>query len=112
MEGPKITVSEDKLDAKLAALELRLVDRITSALEAKADAAVVKELREKVHVLQSSVQAIAHLPAEVLRLGNEVDVLRDARAGQVANSKLIWGLVGVAVALIGAIATLVWLAVG
>lgn len=111
-EGSRITVSEDKLDAKLAKLELSLVDRITKALDAKADAQVVRELRDKIHVLQNVVNAVAHLPVEVTRLNEEVDVLKTARAGQVANSKLIWALATLAVGLIGAVATLVWLSVG
>lgn len=111
MDNARITVSEDKLDAKLAALELRLVDRITQALEAKADAQVVRELRDKVHVLQNVVNAVAHLPAAVTTLTEEVEVLKVARAGQVANSKLIWALLTLGVGLIGAVATLVWLAV-
>lgn len=61
----RITVSEDKLDAKLAGLELRLVDRITQALDAKADEAVVAELRARVHAAESTIQATAFLVATV-----------------------------------------------
>jgi hypothetical protein len=53
----KITVSEDKLDAKLARLELNLVDRITGALETKADQAYVESLHARVHTVESAVAA-------------------------------------------------------
>lgn len=52
----RINVSEDKLDAKLAGLELRLVDRITAALDAKADVVVVEGVRARVHALESAAQ--------------------------------------------------------
>lgn len=107
----RITVSEDKLDAKLAALELRLVDRITQALDAKADEAVVKELREKVHALQGTVQALTHLPGELLRLNDEVALLKEARAAAAGlTSFQRWFFGTVCVGLMGAVATLVWLA--
>ncbi len=64
MDDPRnnrITVSEDKLDSKLAALELRLVDRITQALEAKADEAVVRQIRDRLHLAEGSIQAYAFL---------------------------------------------------
>lgn len=112
-ESQRITVSEDKLDAKLASLELRLVDRITGALEAKADAAVVKELREKVHALQGTVQAVAHLPGEVTKLVESVASLQESRAAAEGLSSYQRWLVGcVCVGLLSAIATLVWLAAG
>lgn len=97
-ESQRITVSEDKLDSKLSALELRLVDRITSALEAKADAAVVRELHTKVQLLEE-------------RFGRDIRELREEWAGRRALSaaqKFWLGTVGVSV--LGAIATLVWLA--
>lgn len=98
MTEQRITVSEDKLDAKLAALELRLVDRITSALEAKADAAVVRELQTKIQLVEE-------------RFGRDIRELRESQAGQKALSsaqKFWFGTVGVGV--LGAIATLIWLA--
>lgn len=98
----RITVSEDKLDAKLSALELRLVDRLTQALDAKADATVVRELREKVHLLQSTVQAITHLPGAVDALAQEVAALRDQGnrdRGERDYKRFLWPLIG---ALVGA----------
>lgn len=57
----RINVSEDKLDAKLARLELNLVDRITSALDAKADQAYVEQLHARIHSAESAIQATALL---------------------------------------------------
>lgn len=57
----RINVSEDKLDAKLARLELSLVDRITKALDVKADQAYVEQLHARVHTAEGSIQAFALL---------------------------------------------------
>jgi hypothetical protein len=59
--GSRITVSEDKLDAKLARLELNLVDRITTALDAKADQAYVAQLHARIHTAEATLQATAML---------------------------------------------------
>ena len=55
----RITVSEDKLDAKLAKLELSLVDRITKALDIKADQAYVEQLHARIHSIEATTQATA-----------------------------------------------------
>ena len=60
-----ITVSEDRLDAKLTGLELRLVDRITKALDAKADEAVVSGLEARVRSLESAQQASSFVPTKL-----------------------------------------------
>lgn len=59
--GNRITVSEDKLDAKLARLELSLVDRITKALDVKADQAYVDQLATRVQTVEGTLQATALL---------------------------------------------------
>jgi hypothetical protein len=59
--GSRINVSEDKLDAKLARLELSLVDRITGALDAKADQAYVAQLHARIHTVEGTLQATALL---------------------------------------------------
>jgi hypothetical protein len=58
-EGSRINVSEDKLDAKLAQLELNLVDRITKAIDVKADQAYVEQLHARIHTVESTLQATA-----------------------------------------------------
>jgi len=75
----RITVSEDKLDAKLAGLELRLVDRITQALDAKADEAVVSEIRVRLHNAEGSIQATAFLVSTVKDLEDRVRKLERFR---------------------------------
>ena len=59
--GNRITVSEDKLDSKLARLELSLVDRITKALDVKADQAYVEQLHARIHIVEGTLQATAML---------------------------------------------------
>jgi hypothetical protein len=59
--GRRISVSEDKLDAKLARLELSLVDRITKALDVKADQAYVEQLHTRIHTVEGTLQATALL---------------------------------------------------
>lgn len=69
----RITVSRDALRAELSSLELRLVDRITTALEGKADASVVEGVRARVHSLESSTQAVTAL---IKQLGDQESRLR------------------------------------
>ena len=57
----RISVSRDALRAELSSLELRLVDRITLALEGKADAHAVEAVRARVHSLESSAASVALL---------------------------------------------------
>ena len=56
-DGIRISVSRDALRAELSSLELRLVDRITLALEGKADAHAVEAVRTRIHSLESSAAA-------------------------------------------------------
>lgn len=110
--GGRITVSEDKLDAKLARLELSLIDRITKELVQKADAAVVSDLRNTVATMQSVMQTLIHLPAMVADQGKQINALQEIVAGNRAVSaaqKFWFGTVGVGI--LAAVSTLVWLAI-
>lgn len=69
----RINVSEDKLDAKLARLELNLVDRITKALDAKADQGYVEQLHARVHSMEASMQATALLVPSFKETADDVE---------------------------------------
>lgn len=92
----RINVSEDKLNSALSQLELRLVQQIqlvvgpmTTALAAKADNRAVDDLQRRLAAVE----------------------LKQAGAAAVSSVQKFWfGTVGVGV--LGAIATLVWLAIG
>lgn len=71
--GARINVSEDKLDAKLARLELSLVDRITKALDVKADQAYVEQLHARIHTVEGTLQATALLAAESAKTSGDVE---------------------------------------
>jgi hypothetical protein len=71
--GARINVSEDKLDAKLARLELNLVDRITTALDAKADQAYVAQLHARIHTVEGTLQATAMLVPAFKETGDDVE---------------------------------------
>jgi hypothetical protein len=70
----RINVSEDKLDAKLARLELNLVDRITKALEAKADEVYVTQLHARIHTVEGTLQATALLIPSFKDTADDVEV--------------------------------------
>jgi hypothetical protein len=70
----RINVSEDKLDAKLARLELNLVDRITKALEAKADEVYVAQLHARIHTVEGTLQATALLIPSFKDTADDVEV--------------------------------------
>jgi hypothetical protein len=69
----RINVSEDKLDAKLARLELNLVDRITKALDAKADESYVAQLHARIHTVEGTLQATAMLAASSRETTEDVE---------------------------------------
>lgn len=71
--GSRITVSEDKLDAKLARLELNLVDRITHALESKADQEYVAQLHARIHTAEATLQATALLVPAFKETADDVE---------------------------------------
>lgn len=60
-ETSRVNVSVDVLRNELTQLELRIVDRIASALELKADKAVVSEHDKRLTVLELSRAAREHL---------------------------------------------------
>lgn len=61
----EITLSRETLRAELAQLELRLVDRLTQALDGKADHAVVEAQNQRITVLELSRAARETLPTEI-----------------------------------------------
>ncbi len=73
VESNRITVSRDALRAELTSLELRLVDRITIALEGKADAPALESVRARVHSLEGSTAAVSAL---IQQLGDQETRLR------------------------------------
>jgi hypothetical protein len=72
--GNRITVSEDKLDAKLAKLELNLVDRITKAMDAKADHAYVEQLHARIHTAEATIQATALMLPSLKLTADDVEI--------------------------------------
>ena len=56
--GERISVSLSTLRAELSQLELRLVDRLNSALDHKADAAIQDQLAQRVSDISSRVGTI------------------------------------------------------
>lgn len=77
----RITVSRETLRAELSQMELRLVDRLTLALEHKADAAVVSEMDKRLVQLELSKASREHIPAEVAVLGTRLDRIERWRYG-------------------------------
>jgi hypothetical protein len=69
----RITVSEDKLDAKLARLELNLIDRITTALAVKADQKYVEQLHARIHTVEGTLQATAMLLPAFKEIADDVE---------------------------------------
>lgn len=87
--GDRITVSREALRAELAQLELRLVDRLTLALEAKADQSVLDQALARIQALELSRAERVHMPDDLSRLGVRVTALERFR----------WGLPGLAAVL-------------
>lgn len=78
-EAERITVSRETLRAELSQLELRLVDRLSAALETKADGAVVDSLDKRVQALELSRAAREHLSADLPDLDKRVERLERFR---------------------------------
>jgi hypothetical protein len=78
-ESRRISVSEDKLDAKLAGLELRLVDRLTRAIEVKADAAVVEAIQGRLRLVEGTLQGLTYIGEEQRNQRTEIDALQRFR---------------------------------
>lgn len=75
----RITLSRETLRAELAGLELRLVDRLTNALELKADNAIVAEMAKQIASLENSRSAREHLANDMLELERRVSGLEKFR---------------------------------
>jgi len=75
----RITVSREALRAELGELELRLVDRLADAMELKADAKEVDQLKDRVQSLELARAAREEMPRELLTLTNRVGALERFR---------------------------------
>lgn len=75
----RITVSRETLRAELAGLELRLVDRLTYALEHKADRALLESTLERVKALELSRAERAHMAQELVEIQKTVKHLERFR---------------------------------
>lgn len=75
----RITLSRETLRAELSQLELRLVDRLTNALESKADTTVVNQLDARVNSLELSRASRDHLAPEVQEMDRRLTRLERFR---------------------------------
>lgn len=71
-----ITVSRDLLRAELGALELRIVDRLTTEIAKKADQEDVRSIRHRVQTLEAQRPLGDRIVTEFLELKAAVDDLR------------------------------------
>ena len=101
-EATRISISLDTLRNELAQLELRLVDRIQSALESKADKAVVAEHDKRITSLELSRASREHMSKDLADVDRRLASLEVSEANE-AGEKVFkrWLLPG-AIALIGA----------
>jgi hypothetical protein len=79
VDADRISVSREALRAELGALELRLVDRLTTALEHKADSAHVSGLESRVASLELSRAARDHLASDLIQAMQRVAKLERFR---------------------------------
>ena len=75
----RISLSRETLRAELSQLELRLVDRLTNALELKADNATVDEMKKQLASLEKSRSAREHLATDVQDLERRIAALEKFR---------------------------------
>jgi hypothetical protein len=85
-DSQRITVSLDTLRNELSQLELRIVDRIASALELKADKTVVAEHDKRIAQLELSRAAREHLSKDLLDLERRVGEVETVNAGEAGAS--------------------------
>ena len=71
-EGSRINVSLDVLRNELTQLELRLVDRISAALETKADKAVVAEMDKRIVGLELSRASREHMEKDFSEMAAQI----------------------------------------
>lgn len=64
----EITLSRETLRAELAQLELRLVDRLSAALDGKADHAIVEQQELRIRTLEESRASRETLPQDLAQL--------------------------------------------
>ena len=75
----RISLSRETLRAELSQLELRLVDRLTNALELKADNSTVAEMQKQIASLENSRSAREHLAHDMMDLERRVGGLEKFR---------------------------------
>jgi predicted RecB family endonuclease len=92
-DGDRISVSEDKLYRALGELELRLVEKITTALDKKAEQFQVDNLEERVNTLEASRLSRAHLETDLEKLKPRLDMLeRESLDKKAVKRAFHWAL--------------------
>ncbi len=77
--GDRINVSREALRAELSQLELRIVDRLTTALEKKADHVALEALEGRVQALELTRASREHLATDITELYRDVTDLKRFR---------------------------------
>jgi hypothetical protein len=95
-------LSTETLRAELNGLELRLVDRLTRALELKADVGVVATLSDRITSLELTRASREHLVPDLSGLQQRVAVVEDkALSADAVSNYRRWLFGGVAVGTLG-----------
>ena len=112
-DTPRLSVSEDKLRALFAEFKLELFRELQSSLDTKANKSDLIELAKDVGAIKREQAERRHLAGDVADLEKRMVALEKTDAGRTFLSGWQrWFFGAIVVALIGAIATLVWLAAG
>lgn len=77
----RISLSRETLRAELAQMELRLVDRLTNALAAKADSSVVDQLETRIGSLELSRAQRENMPSELADIARRLTKIELTDAG-------------------------------
>lgn len=88
MTEERISVARSELRAELTDLELRLVDRLSKALESKADSAIVHQLDARVNSLELSRASREHLAGDTVDLERRVAVIETSKADKTVVEQL------------------------
>ena len=108
-----LSISEDRLARLFAEFKLDLFKELQKSLEAKANKNDLIDLAKDVGAIKREQAERRHLSADVLDLEKRVVELEKTDAGRAFLSGWQrWFFGAIVVALIGALATLVWLAAG
>ena len=113
MTNGQVSISEDKLRALFAEFKLDLFRELQSSLDMKANKTDLFELAKDVGAIKREQAERRHIANDVVDLDRRVVELEKTDAGRTFLSGWQrWFFGAIVVALIGAIATLVWLAAG